>query len=195
MLALLTIEWCPTLYGASYYRISFKAQHDNLNSPISNETPTMSWDSEHLKRYLNALPQELYDYILDLTITPELSIRYIDRNYRPPAILQIDRTSRFKAAQRYYGDGSKFFCSNYYDCILWLASLSNEHAALLQEVHCESLSFSWMLDLFDYEAKMQRMYILGELKDRGIQLDPDALHIRVRRKHGDPHDQNWSVGF
>jgi hypothetical protein len=52
-----------------------------------------------------------------------------------------------------------------------------------------------MLDLFDYEAKMQRMYILGELKDRGIQLDPNALHIHVRRKEGDHVDQNWSIGF
>lgn len=43
---------------------------------------------------MHALPQELYDEIYDLIFVPRHEHVYINKCYRPPAILQVSQATR-----------------------------------------------------------------------------------------------------
>ncbi|KAK4494304.1 hypothetical protein PRZ48_014602 [Zasmidium cellare] len=61
-----------------------------------------------LRQRLEALPQELYDEIYDLTFTPDGGTRNISDTYRPPAQLQVSRATRLQFSKAYFGDGAVF---------------------------------------------------------------------------------------
>lgn len=75
---------------------------------------------------VQALPLELYNEVYEFTFYSVPGEHYIDRDYKPPSCLQVDRLTRNRFAQTYYGKGS-IFCVSRKDCSKWLASLPKEH--------------------------------------------------------------------
>lgn len=55
---------------------------------------------------VQSLPQELYDEIYDLTFTADDEPRVINKDYKPPHLLYVDRASRTKYVKSYYGNGT-----------------------------------------------------------------------------------------
>lgn len=65
-----------------------------------------SYTTEELLQGLKTLPQELYDMIRDRTFAYDFNAgsRIIEKDYKPPVQLQIDRKIRAEFAEKYYGD-------------------------------------------------------------------------------------------
>ena len=143
-----------------------------------------------LRQRLDELPAELYSAIYDLVFTVEAASLSVKPEYLPPTILQVSNATRRQMAQQYYGT-SQFHFNDFPLCLRWLLSLEDEHLMMLREVRCRSLTCSWMLDLFDYEAKMQRAHVLLKLQKRGVELDQSVLHFTVTQKDGKGLD-NWT---
>jgi hypothetical protein len=90
-----------------------------------------------LQERLAGLPQELFEYIYDLTFTSDERIQSIYEGYRPPSILQVDRSTRETFAETFYGrEDAIFFCWDHEKCLKWLLSLPREHVAMLHHVRC-----------------------------------------------------------
>lgn len=117
--------------------------------------------ADELARGLQTLPSELYNIIYDLTFTttPNNQPHRIDKTYKPPTTLQIDRASRSQAAQSFYTNITfnlpvKAGLNEPDDAILvngrlvdpvndtlahsWLLSLTPEHLRLLRKVRVVS---------------------------------------------------------
>ena len=109
-----------------------------LFNKISNLTLTTP-DHQIIER-VHALPAELFNKIRGLTFNTADYQRIhieIDKSYKPPALLQVDRASRRSHAPPYYG--STFFdfqeCSDGINlCAKWLSSLLNYHKKILRYV-------------------------------------------------------------
>ncbi|KAF2166093.1 hypothetical protein M409DRAFT_23820 [Zasmidium cellare ATCC 36951] len=118
-------------------------------------------DSAELRARLETLPQELYDQIYDFTFTAEPCVPYLDRLNLCPLVLpceapklgrpllqksnrvkllHVDRTSRHKFAQSFYGgEGAAFVAERrLFDLLeticFWLRSLPLDHQAMILDV-------------------------------------------------------------
>lgn len=67
------------------------------------ETPTLT-------QRVQALPPEIFNKILDFTFTPDSTI-YVDKEYRPPATLQVSQAAREKVLKQFFTDGRIFYVS------------------------------------------------------------------------------------
>ena len=81
---------------------------------------------ENLAACLQKLPQELYDKIYEQVFTADSKERVIDKGYKPPAQLQVDRASREKFADSYYGAGATFSFPTGLD-VAWAEGLPTRH--------------------------------------------------------------------
>lgn len=86
-----------------------------------------------LRAGLERLPQELRDIIFNYTFTSGKAIGTISYDYRPPRLLQVNRSSRQMYARSYYGGG--LFRIHERDsmmaCLKWLSSLPQAHLDML----------------------------------------------------------------
>lgn len=142
-----------------------------------------------LRSRLEDLPPELYDYIFSLTFNTHPSLRQIDSSYRPPHILQVDRTTRALAAKSYYGQGATFYCTNHEHCIRWLATLAPDHSQLLNEVRIESVSNLWRAVAANTHANQHRLFVTRKLSKYGVASDPRVLYFRTLGGDG---SLNWT---
>ncbi|PPJ60199.1 hypothetical protein CBER1_10124 [Cercospora berteroae] len=106
-----------------------KNRRDNRGKPRSDATN--GTNSLELRNHLECLPQELYNYIYDLTFTADAKVRLYARKYEikyleldhlqktfseravtinepPPDLLHVNRHSRTKFASSYFGQESIF---------------------------------------------------------------------------------------
>ncbi|KAK3066013.1 hypothetical protein LTR53_017795, partial [Teratosphaeriaceae sp. CCFEE 6253] len=83
---------------------------------------------------VQALPVELQDLIYTFTFTANPVIRYIDDTYKPPGLLQVDRTSRRLFAQSYYCHTTTFECNTYKTLTAWFTFLSCDDQNLVASV-------------------------------------------------------------
>ncbi|CAK1358008.1 hypothetical protein CB0940_07334 [Cercospora beticola] len=94
-------------------------------------------ESAELDHRIQALPQELQDEILDLTVAIKPTTVVIDKSYKPPWQLAIDQALRRKVAQDYYS--STIFVvedGRAKPPLLrsWLTSLPADHTHLVSEI-------------------------------------------------------------
>ena len=96
--------------------------------------------SNDLSRRIQNLPQELYDKILDYTVSvDDISEIEICRSYKPPAQLRINRVIRDREAANYYAN-TKFTCNAWTldQCAQmlgeWLRSIPVKHVCMIQNV-------------------------------------------------------------
>lgn len=135
-----------------------------------------------LETRIGNLPLEIYEYILDLSLAPDESSLLIGQDYRPPSALQLNRRTRSKAADYYYGQGSIFYCSNHGNCSKWLISLPEQHRKMLGKVRCEPVLSSPILSC--YAAKRMRACILQQLYKHNVKIDMDVLYFRIDGGNG-----------
>lgn len=64
-------------------------------------TPETSETNSLIER-VQSLPSELYEEIYNLTFTVNTETCYVDKAYRPPGILQVNKNWRSALRQRYY---------------------------------------------------------------------------------------------
>lgn len=134
------------------------------------------------------IPQELFDIIYDFTFTIKEIIE-INRDYKPPSMLQVNGESRDDLAFRYYTT-TTFHSTNRYLVKKWLLSLTPAHVACLQNVRYDFVAkrpasrFVYRAaDEVEYvdeagKAEKQRKQgqywlniIRGELRERGFRAD------------------------
>ncbi|GIZ41108.1 hypothetical protein CKM354_000442400 [Cercospora kikuchii] len=112
-------------------------------------------DSLELRSHLESLPQELYDYIYDLTFTADAKVRVYARNHqiwlleldwlseayseqvvtineKPPHLLHVDRSSRTKFAASYFGGASIFVVVG---PVRYRTRFSQSHLGLIRVPH------------------------------------------------------------
>lgn len=113
---------------------------------------TTDGDHDRLCELIGNLPQELFDQILELTLTidkmPGLddstdSTVTINEKYRPPAQLQLDRKTRQRALKAFYRRTAfeVFKSTTHRRAILvrWLRSLPVELAAEIEKIRYHSM--------------------------------------------------------
>lgn len=83
-------------------------------------------NADQLPALMQRLPQEIFDNIYQLVFTAASEPRQIDKHYRPPVQLQVDRASRKTFARIYYGDNSTFVLDSSIQ-IQWACSLPAAH--------------------------------------------------------------------
>ncbi|PPJ56666.1 hypothetical protein CBER1_01819 [Cercospora berteroae] len=66
-------------------------------------------ETTSLRERLESLSQELYNIIYDLTSVAPLEVVYVDKGYRPPHVLHVDRKSRKDFVPSYYRNTTFFF--------------------------------------------------------------------------------------
>ena len=96
-------------------------------------------DERDLATCVHDLPGELFNQIYQLTFTAKPGVRKIDKTYKPPSLLAVDRASRKLFAKSYYGGSGASFAWNSElkakeVLIRWLRSLTPHHRRLLTEV-------------------------------------------------------------
>ena len=96
---------------------------------------------DDLARQVQSLPAELYVQIYTELFTADGSaVRNIDKSYKPPKFLSINRASRALFAESYHGQKTAFHITNEsgssYDwlSIQWLKAFPSEHLTMLREV-------------------------------------------------------------
>lgn len=97
--------------------------------------------------FIQALPQELYDLILDFTLAyseqRRPTIVEIDEHYKPPALSQIDRASRRMFSKAYYSR-IVFSFTDLDVGLLWLKSLHPMQSLQMKFLrHDTRLGLSW----------------------------------------------------
>ncbi|PPJ55368.1 hypothetical protein CBER1_08697 [Cercospora berteroae] len=110
-----------------------------MASPNKHDSPIQAGldESAELDRRIKGLPQELQDEILGLTVAIEPASVDIDRSYKPPWQLAINKALRQKVAQKYYSSTLFVTVVNDRDEIAilnWLSSLSADHRHLISEI-------------------------------------------------------------
>ncbi|KAK4494307.1 hypothetical protein PRZ48_014605 [Zasmidium cellare] len=156
-------------------------------------------DTIELRTHLESLPQELYDHIYDLTFTANPCVHYLDRFYprsvasfakisklskvaRPlfqkpdsPNLLHVDRASRRKFAQSFYGGHGSVFVADHLVCGFvdrigrFIRSLPEEHQEMVRDIRAvvpaspffftEAENSQWMADEIEYEGgRLQRIF-------------------------------------
>ncbi|GIZ41763.1 hypothetical protein CKM354_000505800 [Cercospora kikuchii] len=93
-------------------------------------------ESVGLSERIQDLPQELQDEIFNLTVAIEPAEVAINKSYKPPWQLRIDRASRKKMTQQYYST-TIFVAEDV--CVprilqSWLNSLPTHHSHLISEI-------------------------------------------------------------
>ena len=93
--------------------------------------------TEILAEFVQGLPAELFNYILEYTLeldTPKALV--IDEFYRPPKQLQINSGSRQEIAAKYYSDTVFVITEETRDTFKhWLQSLALSHFEQITRVH------------------------------------------------------------
>ena len=88
---------------------------------------------DDLAARVQALPAEIYSHIYNLTFTyTSGDVHIIRDNFRPDSRLHIDRNSRNRFAERYYG-GSKFHIHSA-DMKRWIASVDHTHFEMVRNI-------------------------------------------------------------
>jgi hypothetical protein len=105
---------------------------------------------EDLRNSLDGLPVELYAMIKELTFAYDGGFREISEHYKPPVQLQIDRRTRRRFSEIYYGAQQPWIRpanveerqskADEFLFLDWLASLSDESRTILHNVHFEDQS-------------------------------------------------------
>lgn len=94
------------------------------------------------KHRLNAPPAELFNNVFALTFTTDRHVHTIEKTYKPPSCLHVNRSTRATFAKSYYGRGVAgkdngnvtMFYIDQDDCPKWLKSLTQDHVNMLEEV-------------------------------------------------------------
>ena len=83
---------------------------------------------------VQALPPELFSEVFELTFTlqPEFQVS-IDKHYKPPALLQVNRSFREQLSRTYYKNTIFLFFGRQ-DARAWLSSLTTEHECLIRKI-------------------------------------------------------------
>ncbi|KAK4617432.1 hypothetical protein CLAFUW4_11879 [Fulvia fulva] len=96
-----------------------------------------------LTRQVQALPPELFKQILDYTVLPNTGgVVHINRDYRPPVGLSINRATRTEVAHLHYGTrtfqliGDFDSSSSNIILVAWLKSLPVKHREITSKIHC-----------------------------------------------------------
>lgn len=93
-----------------------------------------------LQTLLEDLPPELFDEIYSLTFTTTSTITCIDKDYKPPNILQVSRRTREALAESYHGKDSIFYVDKK-DIEKWVTSIPWDHVCLLDDVRVQGLEY------------------------------------------------------
>lgn len=86
-----------------------------------------------LNQRMHNLPTELFNDIYDLVMTPDETEIKLDRKYKPPKQLQIDRLARKQFGEKYYS--LTHFTVPWLNpgrLVSWLTGLSEEHRAAVR---------------------------------------------------------------
>ncbi|KAK3708817.1 hypothetical protein LTR37_011338 [Vermiconidia calcicola] len=140
---------------------------------------TESSDSTNaLAQGMQSLPAELYDKIYKEVFSYGKRSKFIlNKSYKPPARLHVDRKSRNEFAQAYYG--GTLFISNAETVPLWLSSLPETHLDMLSEVQCVSKSLldektraiHDQLNMITGKSRKNGAYGAGKHFMRGVESD------------------------
>lgn len=147
-------------------------------------------DSDKLPQLMCALPQEIYDKIYNLSFTIDIAhseddesaqIVRIDNVYRPPAIMQVDRTTRRAVAADFYPN-MHFHGTNAALLVRWLCSIPYTHLELLKYVEhgiTEPYTSKSPVDDAEYD----------ELRFKAAEVRMNLIHVELDRQGVDvfPH--------
>ncbi|KAK3705074.1 hypothetical protein LTR37_013441 [Vermiconidia calcicola] len=145
----------------------------------SDKMDTKSNDNTNaLAQGMQSLPAELHDKIYREVFSYGKRSKYIlNKSYKPPARLHVDRKSRNEFAQSYYGH--TLFISNAETVPLWLSSLPETHLDMLSEVQCVSKSLldkqtsamDDQLNMLTGRSRKDGAYGVGKHFMRGVEGD------------------------
>lgn len=126
--------------------------------------PNDEMDNELIQR-IHDLPILVFEIIQDFvfTITPRTT--HIDKNYKPPSILQVDRTSREKLTRQYYSQ-TKFTASlKSQEIVEWATSLLLEHSKAITHIELRALQ-PGTDRLCRLAVRPRLLYLVGRLHGR-----------------------------
>jgi hypothetical protein len=86
-----------------------KIEHSSDEASMAAFTMGTETNLATLCELVQALPRELYDEIYNLTFTANGGEIHVDKNYKPPAQLHVNRASRELFAKQYYGNTTFHF--------------------------------------------------------------------------------------
>jgi hypothetical protein len=79
--------------------------------------------STESRRRVHKLPPELFEFIYDSTFTPTSSIIKIDKDYKPPSNLQVNRELRAQLVDAFYNANTLYIFQDTELLEKWLESL------------------------------------------------------------------------
>ncbi|KAK4494924.1 hypothetical protein PRZ48_014280 [Zasmidium cellare] len=135
-----------------------------------------------LEHRIQNLPQELQDGIFEYYLIIPAETVVINKTYKPPAHLQINRAMREKLAKEYYGhitftlEGDRSTVET--TCSKWLSSLPSQHLDIVARVRIESFhgkKEEWRRMTNNWLA---HGFFLMRLEAKGVYLRWDALRYR-----------------
>ena len=162
---------------------------------------------EVISQRVQTLPGELYDHVHREVFTAIPAKIKIDRSYKPPSCLQVNKSSRLGFAQQYYTKGV-FLFDNKYLAVQWCYSLSKTTFGLLREVRLAT-----EVNPDDIQVEIQTLppqpapysvkapwvarecheSFLAEMRSTGLQVDDTVIRVDAHFK--DENGQEWMVSI
>ncbi|USW56687.1 hypothetical protein Slin15195_G100060 [Septoria linicola] len=136
-----------------------------------------------LEARIQALVPELQDQILDWTLLTGVSesLTRINRKYRPPMQMQLDRRTRILAAKFYYRNCC-FRCpvGDWFTMYKWLGKINEEHVGLINHIDIVA-SHQW-----NFRDSLKVLELYGHaIVGRNMPVKPDVLEFCFNLKDAD----------
>lgn len=171
-----------------------------------------------LPALVQALPAELYNEVYKLTIAsfsfPESRWpkTWIDKSYKPPALLHLNRQHRAVFAKYYYGTRRTFYISSVL-VVKWTRSLSQCHLKLIKNIKLLDVTTclcygsgpffgygglvgrpKFMMNVGGTESEEDKSVLLRDLECISASLGPNVMQVEVEPDVGDEDMTVW-MGF
>lgn len=157
--------------------------------------------ADNLPALVQALPIELFDEILMLTVialirplglcfTRPNQPRTIDEEYKPPMMLQIDRKSRAQFADAFYRNTPTFYVSSLL-AATWIRSLPKCHLDLIADIRLSDVMAQkrsseprLMVTIRGIQVDEEENRLLCDLWRISDSIEANAIKVRVAPMHG-----------
>lgn len=146
---------------------------------------------DNLNTRVQSLPAELFHEIYIHTFTASSSLRTIDKDYKPPHLLQVNRHSRALFAKSYYGSGS-IFCTFLDVLQAWMRHIQRTHAEQIGEIrlgpYVSAVETEFYVAEWAIEVAEQTMRELGVC---GAQTWDELFKVHMGLSNGEKEWMNY----
>ena len=146
------------------------------------------------------LPPELFNEIKNFVFTTTTRRVIIDEKYTPPTSLHVDKNTRSRFAELFYGSGTIYQFRQPYVLYRWLRSLSHDHLDMVEamELHVKPplyITFQDAQEDFPRTKDCQYFIMDAEVRSLGIKIPDKIIRLVLVDSEDTESFRGWVSGL